>query len=409
MSSFEVPVLNVLPTPAAPWSGGVATQFRARVEAERSRRPTAVLYREGGGYRLEASRGSWHRALFFPTATADPSGLEDPAFEEAVQRAATAVRAPAVHFEGAGGFPIASLLRLTRAGRPVVLSLHDFALFCLRPHLAEQPAGQFCGYCEDRPRCTACLRQDWPVADDFQDRYRAIAAELLGSVVAIVYPSPFLQQEHGRLFPRARPRLQRVIAPATLAPAPTLSDARLGPPQHIALVGAVHVHKGARVFEDVVRRLRARDHRGLRISVLGGGDPRALEHLRALPRVSVRGYYRAGALGATLRREGVALALILSITPESYCLALDECLAAGVPVLAFDGGAIGERLRKMGGGVLVDPSRGAEGVLDALGRILDGRSALPVPAAAPLLLPTPATVAEAHLRLYADLGFTAAR
>lgn len=125
--------------------------------------------------------------------------------------------------------------------------------------------------------------------------------------------------------------------------------------RHVALVGGVQAHKGALVFEEVVRRIRGE---GLRWSAYGGGDPELLARLRRLP-VRVRGYYRSGTLPRLLRRDRVDLALLLSIVPESYSLVLDECAAAGVPVLAFDLGAVGERLRS---GSLVALEEGAEGI-----------------------------------------------
>jgi glycosyltransferase involved in cell wall biosynthesis len=104
----------------------------------------------------------------------------------------------------------------------------------------------------------------------------------------------------------------------------------------------------------------------VRFTVFGGGDAGLLARLRRLPRVHVRGYYRAGSLPELLRHESVDLALLLSIWPESYGLTLDECRAAAVPVLAFDHGAIAERIRAEGGGVLVPPGAGASGVAAAL-------------------------------------------
>jgi len=101
---------------------------------------------------------------------------------------------------------------------------------------------------------------------------------------------------------------------------------------------------------------------GLRWSAYGGGDPELLARLRRLP-VRVRGYYRSGTLPRLLRRDGVDLALLLSIVPESYNLVLDECAAAGVPVVAFDLGAVGERLRS---GQLVPLAEGAEGIVRAM-------------------------------------------
>jgi glycosyltransferase involved in cell wall biosynthesis len=117
----------------------------------------------------------------------------------------------------------------------------------------------------------------------------------------------------------------------------------------------------------VVRRM---EQEGLSWSVYGGGDPELVSRLRRLPRVRVRGYYRSGTLPHLLRRDGIDLALLLSVVPESYSLTLDECLSAGVPVVAFDLGAVSERLPRLGAGELVRLETGAEGVAHAvMGRL----------------------------------------
>src|SRR5204862_7861290 len=91
---------------------------------------------------------------------------------------------------------------------------------------------------------------------------------------------------------------------------------------------------------------------------------------------------RAGTLPRLLRKHRVDLALLLSIVPESYGLTLSECWEAGVPVIALDHGAIAERMRARGGGVLVPPAADWRGVLAALYHVLDGRWPETVPAAA---------------------------
>jgi glycosyl transferase family 1 len=131
------------------------------------------------------------------------------------------------------------------------------------------------------------------------------------------------------------------------------------------LVGGVQAHKGALVFEDVVKRMEGS---GLRWTAYGGGEPELLARLRRLPRVRIRGYYRSGTLPRLLRRDRVDVALLLSIVPESYSLVLDECVSAGVLVLAFDLGAVGERLPQLEAGSLVRLEEGAEGVVRALKR-----------------------------------------
>lgn len=401
---IAAPVLNVLATPPARRLGGIQIQFLRRLAVEYEARATAVLYPEAGRYRLERRDGSRRDHLALPGPPLPPQPiLEDAAFEAALLRAAEATQAAALHVEGVAGLPPASLLRVARRGLPLVLSLHDFALFCPRSDLIEQPLSRFCGYCRDLGRCHACLGQHWSVAADFQARYRAAGAELLHAARAVIHPSDFLRSTFLTLVPGLDPTRHRVLAPPPPTPLPgTAPPAR--PLRHVAYVGAVQPRKGALVFEDVVRRLEPGS--GLRWSAWGGGDRDLLERLARLPGVSVSGYYRAGTLPGLLLRHQVDLALLLSIMPESYGLTLDECQEARVPVVAFDHGAIAERVRAHGGGLLVAPETGAAGVLATLRDVLDGRRR-PEPWRNVVDATTRARhAALGHLALYRELGLT---
>lgn len=52
----------------------------------------------------------------------------------------------------------------------------------------------------------------------------------------------------------------------------------------------------------------------------------------------------------------IDVALLLSICNESYSFTLTECLKCGIPVIGSNRGAIGNRLKKYGGGYTVDPT-----------------------------------------------------
>lgn len=323
-----VPVLYLSATPPAPRLGGVQAHLLRSLQAD-----TALLYPEGDGWRLEVQG----RSVTFTEG-----------FETAVRAAAELLGATALHVEGLAGLPLDSLLRFRDLD--LTLALHDFAAFCPRPHLLEHPQLRFCWYSRDLARCGRCLQKE----DAYQGERRAIAAELLASA-DLIFPSDFLRRTYSELFPGLAPERQQIVAPTSgIAPLP---PRRPGPVRHVALVGGVQAHKGALVFEEVAKQV------DLRWTVYGGGDPELLTRLRRLPRVRMRGYYRAGTLPRLLRRDGVDLALLLSIVPESYSLVLDECTAAGVPVIAFRLGAVGDRLI---GGRLVPLEEGAEGIVRAL-------------------------------------------
>ena len=52
------------------------------------------------------------------------------------------------------------------------------------------------------------------------------------------------------------------------------------------------------------------------------------------------------------------IGLVLSIWPETYCHTLSE-LGCKVPVIGTNLGAVGDRLRKCGGGWVINPTYGA--------------------------------------------------
>ncbi|HEV7518965.1 MAG TPA: glycosyltransferase [Thermoanaerobaculia bacterium] len=407
----DCPVLTVGAYPPAPRFGGVQAQWMNRLAAEEALRPVASLYPDDkgdGGYRLEVSTGPGgeRRALHYPGRFPAPRALRDPDFEDAVAWAAERVGARALQVEGAAGLPPASLLRLAQDGLPLVLALHDFALFCPRPHLLEEPFRRFCGYCRDLSRCAACLGE----APELQARWREAGSALLAAATAVVFPSAFLERTHAELFGplAAGPSTgSQVIPPAILMPGVLPGAAPAGPIRHLALVGGVQAHKGAEVFREIVEQLAAAGRTDLSWSAYGGGDPALLARLRHLggrSQVRVRGYYRTGSLPRLLRRDRVDLALLPSIVPESFSLVLSECRAAGVPVLAFDLGAVGERLRAEGGGLVVPLAEGAAGMAALAAAV--GRGERIIPPLAAGAEPSPREIAGRWLSLYRDLGFT---
>ncbi|HEX3554153.1 MAG TPA: glycosyltransferase [Thermoanaerobaculia bacterium] len=404
------PVLNLLSTAPTPRLGGLQAQFLHRLESEAERRPLALLYPEPGAWRLEVAAAGRRLSLTLAGgAPPSPVALVDQAFEQAVVRAAGEVGARALHVEGLAALPLASLLALHRRGLALVLSVHDFSLFCPRPHLLESPELRFCGYSRHRERCARCLAVDWPVPPGFQEERRQLARELLTAAAAVVYPSDFLRRRHLELFSGLAAERHRVVEPAaSVAGGAPLAGVPAGTGErrvrHVAYIGAFLPHKGALVFEEVIRRLPPAALPELHWSAYGGGDPELLLRLRRLPRVRVHGYYRSGSLVDRLRQERVDLALLLSIVPESYSLALSECLAAGVPVVAFDHGAIAERLRRHGGGLLVEPAAGAPGIAAAVTARVNGLR-IPgegLPPAEPVT--GAGNAAQAFADLYRELG-----
>jgi glycosyltransferase involved in cell wall biosynthesis len=402
-SGLTWPVLTLAAAAPAMRLGGVQAQLLDRLEIEELRHPTALLYPERQAWRLELSGGSVRGALLLPREGVAAAWLErDPGLERAVDWAAAQTRARTLHVEGLAGPSFASLLRLGRDGLRLILAVHDFSLYCPRPHLLEKPDLRFCHYSRDRERCARCLRQDQATSAVDPERWRALGRELLLQAAAVVFPSDFLRRAHEQLFSPLPSARLHVIAPAAAAVAPSWRPEPARQVRHVACVGWMHSHKGTGLFEEVLRLLGSLARRGVRFSAYGGGDPDLLRRLRRLG-VVVRGYYRRGRLPELLVRDRVDLAVLPSIVPESYGLVLDECRMAGVRVLAFDCGALGERIREGGGGLLVELSSGAQGVAEALRQVLAGQARVEPWAGPPAPSAGAGPTCERWLALYREL------
>jgi glycosyltransferase involved in cell wall biosynthesis len=95
------------------------------------------------------------------------------------------------------------------------------------------------------------------------------------------------------------------------------------------------------------------------------------------------------------------VAVLPSIWPEAYGLVVDECLAAGVPVVAFALGAVGDRLKDWEAGAAVPAELNAPGLARAAVELLNSRKALP--ASLEGRIPTTDETARRHLDLYLRL------
>ena len=132
--------------------------------------------------------------------------------------------------------------------------------------------------------------------------------------------------------------------------------------------------------------------------VYGSGDGRLARQLRRMKGIRVRGYYVQGRLPSLLLRDRIAVAVLPSIWPEAYALVVDECLSVGVPVVAFDHGAVADRLRKWNVSDLIPLRIGADDLANSIIGSLSRN--LEVPKEVISSLPQPKSTAQQHMVIY---------
>jgi len=122
-------------------------------------------------------------------------------------------------------------------------------------------------------------------------------------------------------------------------------------PRHVvAIVGAVGPHKGSGMLAALAAALEASD---IGIVVIGYTDTHLTRGWLIPGAVYVHGVYQEGALAAWLAAYGVETVLFPNRLPESFSYTLSEVWAAGLAVVVPEQGALGERVRREGGGWLL--------------------------------------------------------
>ncbi len=113
-------------------------------------------------------------------------------------------------------------------------------------------------------------------------------------------------------------------------------------PLVIGVIGQISAQKGALVVKEVLAEID-RDGLDARVAVIG-----TLDVVVRSKRLTVTGTYRREDLVDLIEAHGVNMLFFPSICPETFSYVIEEMILLGMPIVAFDLGAPGERLRGYG-------------------------------------------------------------
>lgn len=273
-------------------------------------------------------------------------------------------RPDVVHFQHLKDLSFRLTVQAKRKGLPVVLTLHDYWFLCGNAQLIwpdgrvchGKAMGLNCGRCALEGRVASLMAVGLRPAAAFLMQMRDLLVwRALDYVDQLIAPSRFLIQQYARaglspermLYLENGVDLQR-IRRYVRRPSP---DGRL----RFAYVGALAWQKGVHVAVEAFRGLPS-DRAVLRIY----GDPQLfpdyMERLRQLAdpaNTSFEGPVPNDEIGRVLAETDVLL--VPSLWYENSPVVIQEALAAGVPVIASDLGALAEKVRPGVNGWLCPP------------------------------------------------------
>jgi len=249
----------------------------------------------------------------------------------------------------------------TRLGAPYDVYIHDYSWICPRITLISGGA-DYCGE-PDLSACEVCVATHGDLIEEVITvaDLRARTGTLMTGAARVIAPT----DDVARRMRRYVPRLDPVVSPWEGAP-DALAPPRRAPeqgPVRVAVLGSIGQHKG---YDRLLACARDARRRNLPLTFVVIGHTEDDAPLFETGRVFVTGPYDEGEAADLLAREACDVALSASVWPETWCYTLTHLLRSGLPLVAFDLGAMAERLSAVPRATLLPLRTDAAGLNAAL-------------------------------------------
>jgi GT2 family glycosyltransferase/glycosyltransferase involved in cell wall biosynthesis len=261
------------------------------------------------------------------------------------------------------GLPAAALELVTSLGVRYDVYVHDYCWICPRLMLVGG-TGVYCGE-PALEECETCIRTHGTELEESLTvkELRTRSAGILQRANHIIAPSHDVRTRLEPYFPGVPINVEPWEAPLAQVSQPAV---QANGPIRVIVIGAISVAKGYQVLLECARDATRRD---LDLEFVVIGFTHDDQALLATGRVFITGPFKEKETATLLEREQGHVAFFPSVAPETWCYALTHAMARGLPTVAFDLGAIGERLRSYSAAELLPLSTAAGEINDTLLRL----------------------------------------
>ncbi len=226
----------------------------------------------------------------------------------------------------------------------VILTIHDYYLVCPtinKLYLDKQQC--------DNPsvdKCSVCLNARYTTIDrglHFIKRWKTICHEELKKCDLLIAPSYAAKNEILKSYDDLK---IEIIEHGTDIYNFEKNFNNTKKHFDIAFVGAIGLHKGSNILVNLSKRLHFSK---VKLHLFGTLD----RVLKQNKHYINHGQYKREELTKLLHENEIDLVCLFSIWSETYSYTLTEAISCGIPVLAFDIGAIAERIKKYNLGYII--------------------------------------------------------
>ena len=216
-----------------------------------------------------------------------------------------------------------------------IITLHDLYMIC--PSINMVYKDIYCEY-DKQKDCSKCLNIRYGVNSNILENWRKTCKNVLEKFDKIIVPS----ENTKNIFQKTYKDLEFEVVEHGVNIINVKNETeKIEKTFNVAFVGAMAIHKGGNILKDLIK---INDNTNIKIHLFGKSE---INELTKSKRNYINhGPYKRGELPQLLIDNNIDLVCIFATWPETYSYTLTECYMAHVPVLTFDIGAVGDRVKK---------------------------------------------------------------
>lgn len=242
---------------------------------------------------------------------------------------------------------------------PVVFTVHDYYGICPSVKLLDCKR-KYCEGGNASDKCRACLARneeiefEVPEAVPFIEDWRKSYLEALTKCSRIIFPSSAARKIYEKFYGEISSRFCVIEHGTVITKSEThilgngkrrnkeRENRKTGREFRVAFVGGLNEAKGSAVIRELIKK----KDKNIKWYVFGGTNEYDIRNHKS-ENYEFLDWYDRDTITDTLKEKHIDLICILPIWPETFCYVLSETLAAGIPVLATDIGALSNRIDEL--------------------------------------------------------------
>lgn len=321
-----------------------------------------VLYPSNGIYKVHSFFESDERILSLDGINA-PSSMcyYNNDYKNLVEKVICGLQIDIVHVHHMIGHYFDIVDICNNNGIKTLISLHDFYCLCPSVNMLYNMEKYCMNMNSDERNCSNCLFNKMRIANNIIPIWQKRWQEFLEGFDTVITPSKSTKEivesvykdlnclaiEHGVYTNKAESQRNSK-----------------GDNFNIAFVGVMAKHKGAKVVEYLISNTKDKN---IKYHLFGTTEFASLE--KNTGNYINHGRYNREELPKLLKENSINLVCNLSICPETYSYTLTETISSGIPVLALNIGAVGERIKEHEFGWLIEAEASNEEILNKIIKI----------------------------------------